>query len=195
MGALLLSFDATLRSRAARWIPTDMARVMDMEDLLQDTYHLAFRDLGQLKSTAVDAFYAWLVALAQHRCLCMAKVFRAKKRGEKLRVRSGIVPAATYAALWDVAAQDSLTPTRLAIRKERERLLRIALASLSKDQGVALRLRYLEGASPAAIAERLGRSEEAVHMLCSRGLRGLRAILGDAEMYFSTSHRATLRRG
>ena len=59
----------------------------------------------------------------------------------------------------------------------RERLadLRLALAALPDEQRDVLVLRFLIGLTPREVAERLGRSEDAVHGLQHRGRRRLRA--------------------
>jgi DNA-directed RNA polymerase specialized sigma24 family protein len=46
-------------------------------------------------------------------------------------------------------------------------------------------LRYLEGLRVAEVAKRIGRSEGAVHMLCTRGLQSLREELGDLSRFLS----------
>lgn len=58
--------------------------------------------------------------------------------------------------------------------KERFADLRLALAALPAEQRDVIMLRFLVGLSPREIAERLGRSEDAVHGLQHRGRRRLR---------------------
>jgi RNA polymerase sigma-70 factor, ECF subfamily len=52
--------------------------------------------------------------------------------------------------------------------------LRLALAALPAEQRDVIMLRFLVGLSPSEVAERLGRSEDAVHGLQHRGRRRLR---------------------
>src|SRR5687767_13963693 len=58
----------------------------------------------------------------------------------------------------------------------RERLadLRLALAALPEEQRDVIVLRFLIGLTPREVAERIGRSEDAVHGLQHRGRRRLR---------------------
>ena len=58
-------------------------------------------------------------------------------------------------------------------KREDSRLLRTALGTLPEDQGRAVVLRYFEGLSLKATAERLERSEAAVKALVARGLGAL----------------------
>ena len=61
--------------------------------------------------------------------------------------------------------------------RERFADLRLALDALPPEQRNVIMLRFLVGLSPREIAERLGRSEDAVHGLQHRGRRRLRAEL------------------
>jgi RNA polymerase sigma-70 factor (ECF subfamily) len=61
--------------------------------------------------------------------------------------------------------------------RERFADLRLALAALPPEQRNVIMLRFLVGLSPREIAERLGRSEDAVHGLQHRGRRRLRVEL------------------
>jgi RNA polymerase sigma-70 factor (ECF subfamily) len=60
-------------------------------------------------------------------------------------------------------------------------VLTLALEELPADQREAVRLRHLEGLPLAEIADRLGRSEDAVAGLLKRGMRTLRERLKDEE--------------
>ena len=58
--------------------------------------------------------------------------------------------------------------------RERFADLRVALSALPDEQRDVIVLRFLVGLSPGEVAERLGRSEDAVHGLQHRGRRRLR---------------------
>jgi RNA polymerase sigma-70 factor, ECF subfamily len=58
--------------------------------------------------------------------------------------------------------------------RERFADLRLALAALPPEQRDVLVLRFVIGLSPREVAERIGRSEDAVHGLQHRGRRSLR---------------------
>jgi len=60
---------------------------------------------------------------------------------------------------------------------ERGHDLRTALGALPEEQRDVIVLRFIGGLSPGEIAERIGRSEDAVHGLQHRGRRKLRAEL------------------
>ena len=65
----------------------------------------------------------------------------------------------------------------LSISRERYLDLREALDTLPEDQRTVIVLRFIVGLSPGEIAERIGRSEDAVHGLQHRGRRAIRAEL------------------
>src|SRR5215204_7101444 len=64
-----------------------------------------------------------------------------------------------------------------AAGRERFADLRLALAALPAEQRDVIMLRFLVGLTPREVAERLGRSEDAVHGLQHRGRRRLRREL------------------
>jgi RNA polymerase sigma-70 factor (ECF subfamily) len=73
---------------------------------------------------------------------------------------------------------EEVRPTDLAddaTGRERFADLQLALDSLPREQRDVLMLRFLVGLSPSEVAERLGRSEDAVHGLQHRGRRRLRS--------------------
>ena len=61
-----------------------------------------------------------------------------------------------------------------ATGRERFADLRVALDSLPPEQRDVIVLRFLVGLTPREVAERMGRSEDAVHGLQHRGRRRLR---------------------
>jgi RNA polymerase sigma-70 factor (ECF subfamily) len=75
---------------------------------------------------------------------------------------------------------DQSSPSQRADRNERLLRLADALAALPDDQRQAVEARHLQGASLVEIGAAMGRSVPAVAGLIQRGLRALRARLGDA---------------
>jgi RNA polymerase sigma-70 factor (ECF subfamily) len=63
------------------------------------------------------------------------------------------------------------------IARDRLEAVREALAVVPADQRDVLMLRFVVGLTPGEIAERLGRSENAIHALQHRGRRRLRQEL------------------
>jgi RNA polymerase sigma-70 factor (ECF subfamily) len=76
---------------------------------------------------------------------------------------------------------------RLAL--ERRQCLKEALAALPEEQRKVLFLRHMSGLSPSEIAERLGKTESAVHGLHHRGRATLKATLIELESVPMTAPR------
>jgi DNA-directed RNA polymerase specialized sigma24 family protein len=102
-------------------------------------------------ATSTAATYAWLRVAARHRAL------------DELRARQG-GPTGSWddaAAAADQALANALGKARVA-----------ALDGLSADEREVLRLRYVDGLLPAAIAERLGTTTDAVDARLDRARSG-----------------------
>ena len=74
-----------------------------------------------------------------------------------------------------------MSPSRLAQRGERLDRLEDALKKLTPDQRDAVRFSRLEGLKVREIADRMGKTPDAVQQLIVRGLRSLRRNFGDTE--------------
>ncbi len=169
-------------------LPAEFRSVLTAEDVLQEAFVVAFREIAAFVPQGPGSFHAWLAAIAQHRLLDLAKGLRAAKRGGG---RAGVdVHAAagdtSIVSLLEALRVDLHTPSRSAAGHEAVRAIHVGLAGLREDYREALRLRYIEGLSVTDTAARLGRTERAVHMLCHRALRELRKFLGRSSQFFSS---------
>ncbi len=187
---LVLHYDRLL-AHVARKLPDQFRGLMAPEDVLQEAFVVAFREIAHFVPRGPDAVFSWLAAIAEHRLFDLVKAQRALKRGGG---RGAITPAASpmgqmpessLAGLLDALCVDEHTPSRSAAGHEAARAIQIGLAGLNQDYREALRLRYLLGLPVADIAARMGRTEAAIHMLCHRGLEQLRLALGRSSQFFS----------
>ena len=87
--------------------------------------------------------------------------------------------------LLDILAVHERTPSRSAAHHELVRMVQDALDGLKEDYREVLRLRYIKSLSVADTAQKMGRSDGAVMMLCSRGLQELEEVIGDPSRFFS----------
>ena len=69
------------------------------------------------------------------------------------------------------------TPSESVLSREWVGILARGLEQLAAEYREALHLRYLDDLPIADVARRMARSEGAVHMLCQRALRAMRAEL------------------
>lgn len=184
---LLLQHYDRLATDVERRLPRTLRGVIAAEDVLQEAFIVAFRDIRGFTPRGPDSFYAWLATLTRHRLLDLVKAHRSAKRGGG-RPAVETMPRApddSLASLLDVLCVSDRTPSRSAAGREALYAVQIGLAGLKSDYREALRLRYLVNLPVAEIAARLNRTERAVHMLCHRGLEQLRAVLGRSSQYLS----------
>ena len=126
----------------------------EAQDVTQNVFAKLMTAIGRYEKRDV-AFTAWLLRVARNAAI------------DHLRQRRHI-PV-------DVVREGSETSDRTGF--ERSRALKAALEQIPQDQREVLVLRHIAGLSPAEIADRLDKSEGAVHGLHHRGRGALRAAL------------------
>ncbi|HNQ23587.1 MAG TPA: sigma-70 family RNA polymerase sigma factor [Phycisphaerae bacterium] len=183
---LLLHHDA-LCAVVDRKIPPDLRSTLAVEDVCQEAYILAVRELAMFESRGPDSFFNWLLTIAERKLIDAVRKQRAAKRGGGQRALdlSAPVDATSVVALLEQVAVHEHTPSRSAADHELTAAVQTALAELEEDYRTSIRCRYIEGLSVAETAERMGRSPGAVRKLCSRGLLRLAESLGDVSRFFS----------
>jgi RNA polymerase sigma-70 factor (ECF subfamily) len=139
--------------------------VADAEDLTQDTFLAAARELN--RRGPVDAPVPWLFGIARH------KLVDHYRRGSRARGR--LVP-------WNEATADDpalrLPPLDPAAPEVQACLVE-ALGRLPESQRLAVVLHHLDGLPVPAIASLVGKSPHAVESLLARGRASLRKHLAD----------------
>jgi RNA polymerase sigma-70 factor, ECF subfamily len=176
LGKLLELHWGYLRALAQRGLGGGLDARLSASDLVQQTCLSAYRGFQQFQGQQVGEFVVWLQrihkrnindAIRQH----VEASRRAVNKEQPLDIR------------WakEMAASQEPSPSAGAMANEQAVVLTIALEELPPDQREAVRLRHLEGLTLAEIADRLGRSEDAVAGLLKRGMRTLRMRLKDEE--------------
>jgi RNA polymerase sigma-70 factor (ECF subfamily) len=142
----------------------DAGRIDRVEDLLQETFLLAFRSLHRLEDPA--GFRPWLLAIAHNALIDDARRSSRQKR---------TAPSADM-RLTQVPSSEPL-PDEAAERTElRQRVLGV-LRSLPSEYRLPLMLRYIAGNDYDSISEQLGLSNGSLRGLLHRGLKLLRERL------------------
>lgn len=139
----------------------EVGDVATSEDVAQDVYHHAWRDLRTLRSPR--SFLPWLRQLTRRRA--------GEARAGRRRLVTGPAGEATVAAAAD---ERPGTAERLVAAEDR-RLLAAALDALPAEAREVLVLYYREGRSASQVARLLELSEAAVHQRLSRARAALRA--------------------
>ncbi|HIJ65508.1 MAG TPA: sigma-70 family RNA polymerase sigma factor [Candidatus Hydrogenedentes bacterium] len=132
------------------------------EDLAQETFVAAWRDLRRLKD--LRKFRPWLCTIARH----------VATQAMRKRQRDVTAAAKPLEDLPDHAAAD-LGPRETAINKERQAVMWQALEQIPEGYRVPLILYYREGHSVQRVAQTLGLSPNAVRQRLARGRHMLKA--------------------
>ncbi len=176
-GRLLEQYRGYLLMLGHRYLSDGMRRRVDPADLVQSTFLEAQRDWQGFRGSSPGEFVAWLQQILRNNvAAAVARHVTAQKRS----IRRETAPSARTSADGDWLAQipgDHSTPSRRMIRAEAGITLLQSLHQLPEGQAEAIRLRYLEDAPLAEIADRMGKSETAVAGLLKRGLAKLRTVL------------------
>ena len=184
---LLLIHYAGLSRQVAKKLPRSLQGVVSVEDVLQETFIQAFRDIGNFRPLAEGSFLAWLRSIAENRLRDTIKSLGRKKRGGGFRQVYGLTDeqGSSVADLVEVLSAGSDTPSRSVARREGIRAVQVAMAGLPDDYRQAVRLRYLEGKSISEVAGEMHRSPGAVRGLIGRAKEKMRAALGRSSLYLS----------
>ncbi len=175
-----------LRAGVERRINAKLRGRLDPDDVLQDAYLAAFRTAAGLAFDTPAAFYAWLERICFTRLVDHARAATRRKRNcGRIAVAADPKASSRYDVLAKTLVCPDSTPSRRAARNEAAGAVLTGLARLRDDQRDVIRLRFLESLSVAEVASRLGKTEDAVHGLCRRGLIALRESLGSLSRYLS----------
>ena len=148
-----------------------LRRLTEVEDVLQETFFEAFRDIEQFQYRNSGSFLGWLSRIADHVIADTAR-FHARQRrhaADLVRFRSLGNPDGPE-------PMDSATPSRLLAEKETVQALIRKLDQLPEDHRRVILLAKVEGLSNAELAEQLGRTREAAALLLHRAIKRFRTL-------------------
>lgn len=148
-----------------------LRRGMEVEDVLQEVFLAAARDMNQFTYQSPGSLMAWLSRIADHVIVDAARYQnRGKRRVEELlRFRSESNPAGPEPV-------DSETPSRLFAREETVQSLLKKLDALPAEYREMIVLAKFEGLTTKEICERVGKSRESVALLLHRALKRFREL-------------------
>ena len=182
---LLIEFGAVQR-HIARQIPDWQRGAVIVEDLLQDTFAQAFRDIGRIDVQSERSLRAWLCTIADHRLQDLLRRLRRKKRGGGRAPTRSLVDA-HHSSLLELATlvfDGGDSPSQAAGRGEVVQAVHVGLSSLPEDQREAVRRRFVERQDYVAAGKAMGRSPEAVRSLVYRAKHSLRDFMGRSSRWF-----------
>jgi RNA polymerase sigma-70 factor (ECF subfamily) len=139
----------------------------DAEDVVQESFLRAYRQLGRFESRA--NFGTWLYRIVSN---CSVDLMRSKQARHD-QVRGDSLDEGTV----DLPAADVPGPERMAQSAEIERRVQDALRELSPLERAAFTLRHYEGRSIDEISATLGLGTSAAKHSVFRAVKKLRAVL------------------
>ncbi len=158
--------------------------VLDADDVMQVTYLEVFLHIEQVEAANTGMFVNWLKRIAENALRDAIKALARKKRPQPAHRVHAPAGNDSYVALIDQLAVTAATPSLHAARGEARSVLSIVIDRLPPDYCKVVRMYDLEGRSPAGVAESIGRSVGAVHMLRARAHDRLRELLGSESQFF-----------
>ncbi len=183
---LLTCYDRLARNIGSK-LPASVQQIVDVDDILQQTFLQVFRDIRNFEPHAGRSFFNWVKTIAENRLLDTIKGLKRKKRGgdhHRVReVKDG--QTSSIKDLVEMMSADGRSPSRSFARHEAMQAVQIGLASLPEDQREAIRLRFLCGKSLEEVAVAMGRTKGAVRGLIHRGKQGLHDAMGRSSRWLS----------
>ena len=185
--ALLMDEYPTLYRFITSRLPGAMRSTVSADDILQETFILAFRDIKRFQPDEDARFGAWVRQIAANRLSDAIRQFRRLKRGGDFKRKTQLSGNGEN-KLGDLLdeLQDSLkTPSRIIARSEAVQAIQSAIENLPLDQRQALTLCYLQNLGLHETAQRMKKSTNAVRGLIHRGKKALRTQMCESIKWFS----------
>lgn len=184
--ALLVASFSPLRSVIAQQMGDMLNKAqLEPEDVIQEVYAAAWANLPDAEFDRFEAFLAWLRRIAENKLTDMHRAILAGKRDVRKQAPAWGVQSGTYVNLLDRVSSPLATPSQGAARSEALAVLMVRLQQLPEDYRQVIHWRLIDGLPVAEVAQRLHRSEAAVHMLCHRALKQLRELMGAPSDYLT----------
>lgn len=142
----------------------------EVDDLVQETLLRGFRAIGRFSYESPGCLLKWLSSIADHVIVDRVRYRnRGCRAGEEVRFRSDSNPLGPEPT-------DTRTPSRQFAQQQAVEQLLALLQELPEDYRQAILMARIEGMSTAEMADRLGKSREAVALLVFRAVKRFGAI-------------------
>lgn len=168
-------------SRAIRQgLGPNLRAVVSPDDVLQDVWISAYRDVQKTRFRSPRAFTGWLETLVRHRLADLARrhLGTIKRRHPRLSLDETIGDGEGGARRrGQFVVSHGRTPSSLVSTREEVENLEQVLDRIPAGAGDVLRLHFLAGLGVRAIADRLETSEAAVRRRLDRALQACRKVL------------------
>ena len=151
----------------------------DSSDVVQQTLLRAHQRIDQFRGTSEVEFLAWLRAILARQLADLARRAGQVPWEKRESLEAALEQSSARLAAW--LADEQPSPGEQVQRGEQLLRLAEALARLPREQRTAVELHHLEGYSVPEVGRRMDRSAGSVAGLLHRGLKALRAHLGESE--------------
>ena len=147
---------------------------LESVDLVQDVLVCALKDLGNFTYKNEGDLVRWLSRIADNRLRDNLDRLHAHKRDIRKEVALGGYESTTGGSLFGAPGLlDTTTPSAIMSRREDLARLEKAIDALKPEYGEVIVLTKIEGLSCKEIADKLGKSSDAVRKLASRAMTAL----------------------
>jgi RNA polymerase sigma-70 factor (ECF subfamily) len=147
---------------------------LESMDLVQDVLVSALKDLGNFTYKNEGDLVRWLSRIADNRLRDNLDRLHADKRDIRKEVALGADESTTGGRLLGAPGLlDTTTPSAIMSRREDLARLEKAIDALKPEYGEVIVLTKIEGLSCKEIADKLGKSSDAVRKLASRAMTAL----------------------
>lgn len=163
-----------LVARAAELLSLSLRVNYEPEDLVQETYLVAYRKLAKTRMGTHEEFRAWMFKVLERRAIDLRrKHFRIKRKADTrcLDEVVGVSEAGTPQHVADLLVSPSDSPQGKAAGEESASILSQVLNSLAPDHREVLTLLRLHLLPIAEVSKRMQRTPAAVHKLAARALQ------------------------
>lgn len=175
LGRLLESYSNYLTLLARVQIGRRIQGKVDANDVVQEVFLEAHRQIANFRGTSECELVAWLRRiLAGQLALTLRRYLGTKGRDVNLERELGAQLDQSSHAMDGGFVATTSTPSQHVSRREQAVLLADALDKLPADYREVIILRHLESLPFAEVATHMGRSEDSVQKLWVRALASLR---------------------
>ena len=176
-----------VRSRIDREIGQVWRSQFDADDVMQVTYLEAFLQQSSLTANTEVSFVAWLRRIAMNNLRDAIKELGRQKRPHPANRVHGAKVAGTdsYVSLIHTLSSAEDTPSRHVAQDEASKAIESILQQMPADYATVIRRYDLGGEPIQQVAQSMGRSAGAVHMLRARAHERMRVMIGSETDFFS----------
>ncbi len=162
---LVLKNGDRIRALVASRLNAHLVLGVDADDVYQETLLRAFQSIKKFAWQGEDSLLRWMGGIAENVILELARR-RARERTTSFEAH---LPAQV------------VTASRATRRAERFERLEDSLEKLSPEHREVILLTRIQGLTFEAVAQKMGRSPDAVKQLFYRALKQLKSTFGDTE--------------